>query len=1012
MSPSKGLKNRPSPTLDVKARTIHRKGTWSIDDYMTIFHVPAAKKAEESEWFLKLTQHIQSEEIRILCPGVGAGRNELVLIEALASSDPDRKIICDFIDYSPISCESLRSRLRSELRYREKGLNEFEKENLTIKLLEMDYEDWLKDGIKPRYEIILAFFIINFLSNWVQSLKNTIRLLVPGGVFIVSQDVGDLCFVDNSFKEIPPEMPTGRHKFYHLWRAYYDHRKKLGFEWNSLISPSNMEIIEDIFNDIHRLAISVEEKQGLSDRLKTAILQPKSDSLQLGEITWTLGDVILENPAAKDLKLIEYWLSLIRGIGGAGYLTKENEVFNCLFLPSPLREALALEVRKELERFEAENEKSDYKNKTGEIDDLSLGQAFYFLYKPNAENIDAIVDHVIESKLNSIGAVSRYRFINRSESLSSESLKKVAPSLGITKSIRADLLNRARDSFNTSVNDKHSAIVSLLSREYQPGGASEHLYEWRKNDSPVVFDPALTIDEKMALIKSYAFYFAQSAHAWGKNRSEGKKNPTRITGMLYDELPKKISLTISVHDQDDDVKAFFYHTGELRAINISLDRLIFKSKLSDNIGKILRNIPNKLRIPGGGEIDFEILLQNRDYVFTEEVKYFSDAILKKADLLDEFHKRIVELADTRSKLPRRIAGIICKAMEIHSVDDFMEIEKTLSLIYAQLVVGFDVIEWDTLNYTSTNSFMEDATEKGYYGLIVYDRLNHGGDHRLIEKNLDRLLPSTFFYSGMDGIYETNREVRRSEWVKIIQELRHNVTNHLEALSFAKNGKEIAFIADDIANCLKLTKYYDSDEKMAVFIHEETEREEKENQKTGKETLLIKDVINPAIKIVKSIVQNNPILFMGGETNYNALKQSPGLLDCMPAINDFPIKTISWLGRQVFLNILTNAVKNVNATVPMVKVEIKQLPSRSVVEVSVTNNKSISENYLKQINDINAPLNESDHLGIYIYKKYARALGWKLKGKMFSTPEQREITQILLEIPILTKEANNVEDPLR
>ncbi|MBE3143903.1 MAG: class I SAM-dependent methyltransferase [Planctomycetes bacterium] len=812
MSQKTTTKSRTAIAATVKARTIHKKDSWSIEQYMTIFHVPEAKKKEQREWFQKLTEHIRPDEIRVLCPGVGAGRNEIDLIEALATVAKDRKIVCDFIDYSSISCESLRKRLLSpELNYlNEDGTNIFKKNNIQIHVIETDYEDWLDresppgPDVAPRYHVILAFFIINFLSNWVQSLKNTIRLLVPTGILVVSQDVGDLCFIDNTFDDIPPETQQGRHAFFRLWRDYYDLRRKLGFDWNSLISPSNMGMIRDIFNDVHRVGIDNEVKRVLRERLAAVTLKTQGGgSLQPCGINWTLQDVLTEEPA-NFLKSIDYWLSLIRGIGANNEnKLAENEVFNCLSIPTPIKEALVAELEK------------GFVDQRIEFDDLNLGQAFFFLYKPDHERCEEIINKIIELRLDSTETVARYRFMNRSEkfdnvdSMANERLERAASKVGITKTIRAELLNRARDTFNTYVWDKHSAIVSLLSREYLPTSSGKEPYTWRRDDSPILFDASLSSSEKLSLLKSYSLYFALSDRIEIKLQASGRKTSAKITGMIYDDLPRKISFVASVNEQAGDVESYLYHTGELRAIHIKMNRAAFydNAGIREIVENIYSRVPNVYKDQRGGEIDIRQLSENREYYFTKEVNMIAEEIKKMGDELDNLLRLIVSISRTEA-MDNKIVETICLPIGFNDPSTMAEIKDVLSHRYALLTVGYPIYRWNTLTYTSTNSYSykesgsQVEVEKGYYGLIVYDCLNSNKGLLSVEKNLDRLLGSTFFYSGMDGIYETRREVEASEWQNVAINTQHNMKTIL-----GKAKRDLQNLKD--SNVIESNKLLDS-----------------------------------------------------------------------------------------------------------------------------------------------------------------------------------------------------------
>jgi len=736
-------------TIIKTKKTIHLD-EWGIDQYLKIFHIPKYIKKGTIKWFLSLIDKektVENDNIKILCPGIGAGRNELGFIIALANKFESKNIKCDFVDYSDASCMALKNNLK-KFNFKENDSSGiYLKKNLKVSILEVDYEDWLKTN-RQQYNIILAFFIINFLSDWRQSLLKTINLLCSNGLFVVSQDIGDLCYLDNYFDRIEKNGDVLYSKvFYDFWKEYYELRHEYGLDWNNIISPSNMKFVLDVFKDIHNITnAKIEDNER--------------------EFIWQLNDLQEELNVhdIKELKTFNFWLDLIKGTAG----DKSDEVFNCLCIENYAREKIF--------------EMLSIKYSGCELPDLVLGEKLFYLKRDKSiDNFHTICKYVIYNKCFNISTITGYKFLNRTDIQNGDNIKE-------------HLLNRALDVYNCYIHNKEKAMVSLFSKEidYRGGNLHEH---WRYQDTPKIVPLSFTNEQKQTFIKSYGLYFALSKYI--KNRFGIQR---LLTGLLHTELPEKIGIIITITDcTKESVTPILYNNSKkLKAIRINLIRE--KCEKGINIINENLNFSNfrvaEDKIPISNYFFIDLTIEVRDQF--QEI--YGVEYNNKSNELDKMINGFEALNITDGeKVSEKIVNLISQYMDVDNFE--IDLEKRFSLIY--LILLSHRVDCNIIVYTSTNIYfgqtIEDENEKeqGFYGLILADHLPYINENKFVESYYDQMVSNTFLYSGMDGIYENSKKIeiitRDAEWKLMFDEIPHTVNSEVNAIQMRLN--EISRICD-------------------------------------------------------------------------------------------------------------------------------------------------------------------------------------------------------------------------
>lgn len=684
----------------LRGKSIHQT-EWNIEDYCKIFQIPENKINEINQWFLGILNIQNDSEIKILSPGVGAGRNELQLIIKLAKEYPNSKVICDLVDYSYKSCQYLKTILEklNFVKDYSQGIV-FKKDNIEIKIVIQDFEIWLKENKDKNYDIILSFFLINFLSNWRESILGSIGLLNADGVLIISQDLGDLCFLDNSFHEIPSrETDNDRYNFFKLWREYYEIRREYGLDWNNLISPSNMCFVERCFSDIHLL----------SDQ-NTSISK---------DFYWHLGDCDPEETGS--FKALSYWIDLIEGN------ETSDEVFNCLNIPEKIdTNELSANIREDI----ANKLREKYNNIF--VNDLTLGEKLFYLKRPlkkDCANFKEICRYVFKRNNFSITNTTAYKFSNRCDNVTESS--KIP--------LKFSLQNRALDIYHCLVHDKDKAMVSMFSKEVIFQG-NKIEYSWRQDDTPFVYPSTYSNEDVEYYLISYSIYF--------QLKKEGEYLH-KLTGLVHNDFPYRTGIIFSLKENvSESVEPVFYqNSSKIKAFIITISKNKFKC-CQDAVRQFIQN--ENLSTPLQDLFD-------KQNVFK---KKFSST-----DLLIEIEKTLkVDVTKIKNVLAKyfitankQLAQLIINYLKAEANNISEEVIKQVHGVFDNiyLIALSHPVDCNTIVYTTTNiDYSSEGTansqEQSYYGLIVADCLP---DETYIENYYDQLLSNTFSYSGMDGIHE-------------------------------------------------------------------------------------------------------------------------------------------------------------------------------------------------------------------------------------------------------------------
>jgi hypothetical protein len=255
-----------------------------------------------------------------------------------------------------------------------------------------------------------------------------------------------------------------------------------------------------------------------------------------------------------------------------------------------------------------------------------------------------------------------------------------------------------------------------------------------------------------------------------------------------------------------------------------------------------------------------------------------------------------------------------------------------------------------------------------YGTIVVSMRNR---LETLEEKVGTLIANAIW--SYIAIIDQSELERAAEWAKVVQEMRHNIIHHLSFLKYAQSDGERDFVVSDLKNWVTLTKYIDSPKNLLEFV--ESELSQDGSSKEG--CYFMKDIVDPVILVLERIVAGNPALLGGNMSNVSTLQKHPAILQARKVVDDVRVKSVPWIGRLILTNILTNALKNVNDQNPRIDLDLRRLSEREAV-FTIVNNSVIRREFCDQINDEAVQVVLSGHIGIFIYKKYARALGWHLR----------------------------------
>jgi len=766
---------------DKKIKTIHEEG-WNIDEYCKIFEIPKETQVEIKDWLFSVINDFDSDIIRILCPGVGGGRNELYMISVLADKYSDSRIVCDFIDYSKDSCDYLKGKILPEKGYIvDLSGWKFCKDNIEINIYEEDYESWLNSvsNVDDKYNLILSFFLFNFLSNWRESILKTVELLDEDGVLVVSQDLGDICYLDNTCYDVPEKNDSlRRHYFYDLWNDYYDLRNKYGLDWNNLISPSNMIFVDNVFKDISRIT-------------NNYIYNSK-------DFLWKLSDLSDESQY-KFVKL-NTWIEMIKG------KDESDIIFNCLSIPDNIRDDIA-------------NILTDkYSNK--EVIDLKLGEKLFALKRPSGvSNFVDICRCILEKNYLNIQLLGAYRFKNRYDVKVEGGIKKI--------DIKNSLLNRALDIYNCYIHDKSKAMVSLFSKKVERKGFGFE-YTWRKFDTPIIYPFDYDKNDVRNFAISYAAYFY-----YRKNR---KDYAGRITSIVHDKFPNRVGLIFNIKDEIEniDIEPIFYRNNkEVKAFLVTISRERFR-ECQIKFKKIINSLSDKIKndIIKGCLNDIS---DKKNYIDTKVVVSIAENMGEYAEKFD-YINRYFECKDIKFIEKVKISiGRYCDDNELTQESKKEIVGEIVNFFkYIYIIALSHPVDSNIIMYTTTNidlDFDDDGVkrEKSYYGLIIADSI-YNKDVEYISAYYDLLLANTFSYSGMDGMHELKVKdlmirkigIRNAVTSVMSRNMSHNIGSHV--LASMSSSESILKIAESNEHNQRDNNYLykDDDTNRSIVINKNSE----------------------------------------------------------------------------------------------------------------------------------------------------------------------------------------------
>lgn len=310
---------QPNPIARVepapRAKSVHAEG-FDLERYETALGTPTTDlESTVAEMVNLVLQSVpcDSKPIRLLLIGIGAGRIEVPFLHCLEGRLDGRAVHADLIDYSRDSFEAAANTIRVKWNIADETAQcdwkEFQQANSTYRLTLADFETWQPQN--GPYDVVIAFFVINFFTDWAKGLVKILSLLKQGGVLLFAEDAGDIRFLDNVLTpDAAGQHATDSRHFLEFWKTYYSLRERHGFEWNPLISPGNMKGLTDILSALANLGY-----------LEIVPLNRSHWAWHSQTLTWN------------------DWISLIEG-------PKEErntqEVFHCLScIPTQLRKRLA-----------------------------------------------------------------------------------------------------------------------------------------------------------------------------------------------------------------------------------------------------------------------------------------------------------------------------------------------------------------------------------------------------------------------------------------------------------------------------------------------------------------------------------------------------------------------------------------------------------------------------------------------------------------------------------------------
>lgn len=751
----------PSQILTIKQtqkKTIHQNLEFNIEKYLEALEIDYANLESTIDMMCSKVSNNKTK-LRLLIIGPGAGRLEVPFVEKLKDNYDQLEV--RFIDYGRVSCDELEKVIAAK---------KWDKSEIDWKIEEEDFEN--VDFGPKKYDVIVAFFVINFFSDWISGLKKILRLLHDDGHLFISEDTNDLCFLDNTFipidngleKDLSKQVDSPRAIFYRLWREYYSRRNAYGYAWNPLISPSDMGLVLSVFKKLKELGLGHSGSE---------------------EYVWQHDNLSWEN-----------WIDII----------KNTQVFNCLcVIPPVLRTKLATEIEAWLR-----SKVTDLSGKPL----LTFGHRIsYFKRTGNSltnEAFDKISGYVVESKYEK----DLFKRLSQHEPYNLETI--------LEETKLEDQIRRLIETHN-QLPLKEKIALSVISwkledlSDPQKGAWSEQV--------PVMLPEQFNCDtqERISFCTSYAVYMCLTKYR--------ELNPQHdwymVSEILIRDLPDNVTIHFTVADEEHS-SIEYNRNGTIKSISICLKKVVV-----DDIRKRAQAICKGAY--SCCEIFCNNGIPEKDYLFDYPhasmhwLKYIIEAataIWKKEEHQDKIKHLFDEIGEHGNNA---LTTLIKKTFEEKLIDksewqeiDFGKLAKSLAIIgYANTIVGAGSNnEWSEAVFVPARTFIHQKElglddkvpwEVGLLGFICYFSHQDKGEMTpetksdwVVIKNL--LATNVNLYSLEDTIQQYTKLIRKEALKSAIaaimaRNMDHLLGSHIEtgiAHQMPHFRKEIHEIIDNAA----------------------------------------------------------------------------------------------------------------------------------------------------------------------------------------------------------------------
>lgn len=749
-------------------KTIHQNREFRIDKYLEALDIDTDSLNSTVEWMCHEVP-INKTKLRLLIIGPGAGRLEVPFVEKL--KEHYDQLVVHFIDYSHVSCVELEKVIAAK---------KWRKSKIDWKIEEKDFENF--EYKSNKYDVIVAFFVINFFSDWIAGLKKILCLLHDDGHLFISEDTNDICFLDNTFIPIDQDLEKelinlnqsttsaiysakkDRAIYYRLWREYYSRRNAYGYAWNPLISPSDMGLVRDMFKKMEELGLGC--------------FDSKEFSWKNEKLSWA------------------DWIDII----------KNTQVFNCLcVIPSLLRKKLASEVNNWLA------------SKVADLDEkpkLTLGHRISH-FQRIASSLDKddfrkISGYVVESKYE------KYLF----KRLSQHEPYNLETILEETK--LEDQIRRLLETHN-QLPLKEKIALSVISwkledlSDPQKGAWSEQV--------PIMLPEQFNGDakERISFCTSYAIYMCLTKY----RALNPLDNWYMVSEILIRDLPDNVTINFTVADKEQ-ASIEYNRNGTIRSISICLKRDVV-AEIREQAKKICEDAYSCCEIFCGNGTPEKDYLFEYPHASMHWLKYIIQA---SAEIWKKHDTEITKLFNEIGKHGHSaLKNLIQTAFEKQLIDisEWKEIHldtlaKSLAIIgYANTIVGAGSNnEWSEAVFVPARTFIHQKdlspTEKvpwevGLLGFICYFSHQDKGEMTpetksdwMVIKNL--LGTNVNLYSLEDTIQQYTKLIRKEALKSAIaaimaRNMDHLLGSHIETgiahqmKSFRQEISEIKLVVKDV-----------------------------------------------------------------------------------------------------------------------------------------------------------------------------------------------------------------------